>query len=39
MIGTDRQLMSDKNNSREYKYDHVFGEESPQQDVYVQCIR
>jgi len=39
LIGTDKQLSSDKNNCREYKYDHVFGEESPQQDVYVQCIR
>lgn len=39
VIGTDKSLTNDKNNCREYKYDRVFKEDSPQNDVYEHCIK
>lgn len=39
IIGIDKLLGGDKNNCREYKYDRVFKEDSPQNEVYDHCIK
>ena len=39
VIGHEGLSSGDKNGPREYKFDQVFREDSPQDSVYVNCIR
>ena len=39
IIGNELLASTDKNGPREYKYDRVFKEQEPQDEVYVNCIR